>query len=213
MTGRIRRIDASARPERGVGGCRRRQHRRCAGHRPVRGHRPFRRRPHTPWRAPRFCPNGVEAAVCVSGLALFGAEGLDWFAGMAPAGAAELRAAAAGRAAQEAHFASAFDPELFTTADHAALAAHGRGSVRWWTRRWQATRAGWWTTTWPMYPVGLRPRAGQRPDPVRARYPGPDRYPLECAVAGAALPFGGKVAAPRRRTRLRSGGPGESHPR
>jgi hypothetical protein len=47
----------------------------------------------------------------VSGLAPFGAEGLDWFAGMAPADAAELRAAAAGRAAHEAHFASAaFDP-------------------------------------------------------------------------------------------------------
>jgi pimeloyl-ACP methyl ester carboxylesterase len=67
-------------------------------------------------------PGRVKAAVCMSGLAPFGAEGLDWFGGMTPSGAAELRAAAAGRAALEAHFASAeFDPEMFTAADHAAL--------------------------------------------------------------------------------------------
>jgi pimeloyl-ACP methyl ester carboxylesterase len=48
---------------------------------------------------------------------------LDWFAGMGTAGAAELRAAATGRAALEDHLASAeYDPELFTPADHAALA-------------------------------------------------------------------------------------------
>ena len=39
------------------------------------------------------------------------------------AGAAQLRAAAKGRAALEAHLAPAeYDPELFTPADHAALA-------------------------------------------------------------------------------------------
>jgi pimeloyl-ACP methyl ester carboxylesterase len=65
----------------------------------------------------------VLATASVSGLAPFGAEGLDWFAGMISSGAAELRAATAGRAALEAHFAStAFDPEMFTPADHAALA-------------------------------------------------------------------------------------------
>ena len=68
-------------------------------------------------------PGRVLAAACMSGLAPFGAEGLDWFGGMTPSGAAELRAATAGRAALEAHFASAeFDPEMFTPADHAALA-------------------------------------------------------------------------------------------
>ena len=68
-------------------------------------------------------PERVLAAVCGSGLAPYHAEGLDWFAGMAAAGAAELRAAAKGRAALEDHLASAeFDPELFTPADHAALA-------------------------------------------------------------------------------------------
>lgn len=67
-------------------------------------------------------------AVSVSGLAPYGAQGLDWFAGMAPAGAAELRAAAAGRAALMAYLTSSeFDPELFTPADHAAL----KGAWHW----------------------------------------------------------------------------------
>jgi pimeloyl-ACP methyl ester carboxylesterase len=65
----------------------------------------------------------VRGAVSISGLAPFGAEGLDWFAGMAASGAAELRAAAGGRAALEGYLASTpFDPEVFTPADHAALA-------------------------------------------------------------------------------------------
>jgi pimeloyl-ACP methyl ester carboxylesterase len=68
-------------------------------------------------------PDRVLAVVSGSGLAPYEAEGLDWFAGMGPSGAAELRAAAAGRAALERHFASSeFDPEAFTPADHAALA-------------------------------------------------------------------------------------------
>jgi pimeloyl-ACP methyl ester carboxylesterase len=67
-------------------------------------------------------PERVLGVVCVSGLAPFDAAGLDWFAGMAPAGAAELRAASAGRESLEKFLASTeFDPELFTPADHAAL--------------------------------------------------------------------------------------------
>ena len=46
-------------------------------------------------------PERVLGAVSVAGLAPFGAEGLDWFEGFGPGGAAELRAAAAGRAALE----------------------------------------------------------------------------------------------------------------
>jgi pimeloyl-ACP methyl ester carboxylesterase len=66
-------------------------------------------------------PRRVLATVCISEPAPFAAEGLDWFAGMTPSGAAEYRAAAAGRAALEAYFASAeFDPAVFTPADHAA---------------------------------------------------------------------------------------------
>lgn len=66
-------------------------------------------------------PERVLATVCISAPAPFGAEGLDWFAGMTSSGAAEYRAAATGRAALEAYLASAeFDPQVFTLADHAA---------------------------------------------------------------------------------------------
>ncbi len=67
-------------------------------------------------------PERVLGVVSVAGLAPFGVKGLDWFAGMAASGAAELRAAAEGRAALEAYLESTeFDPETFTPADHAAL--------------------------------------------------------------------------------------------
>jgi pimeloyl-ACP methyl ester carboxylesterase len=67
-------------------------------------------------------PERVLAVVVGAGLAPFGAEGLDYFAGMSQSGAAELRAAAEGRAALEHHLESAeFDLEMFTPADHAAL--------------------------------------------------------------------------------------------
>jgi pimeloyl-ACP methyl ester carboxylesterase len=68
-------------------------------------------------------PERVLGVVGVAGLAPFHATGLDWFAGMAAAGAADLRAAARGRAALVEHLTSNdFDPEQFTPADHAALA-------------------------------------------------------------------------------------------
>jgi pimeloyl-ACP methyl ester carboxylesterase len=68
-------------------------------------------------------PERVLAVVCASGLAPLHAEGLDWFAGMASSGAAELRAAASGRAALEEHLAAdEWDPDVFTPEDHAALA-------------------------------------------------------------------------------------------
>ncbi|MEO3754092.1 alpha/beta hydrolase [Streptomyces sp. B6B3] len=69
-------------------------------------------------------PDRVLGVVSVSGLAPFDAEGLDWFAGMGDAGAASLRAAAAGRAAKERHLASPdadHEPD-FTPEDWAALA-------------------------------------------------------------------------------------------
>jgi pimeloyl-ACP methyl ester carboxylesterase len=73
-------------------------------------------------------PERVIAIVCVATLAPFGAEGLDWFAGMGPSGEGALRAAAAGRQALEKHLATAeFDPEMFTDADQAAL----EGSWSW----------------------------------------------------------------------------------
>ncbi len=67
-------------------------------------------------------PERVRGALCVAALAPPDAEGLDWFAGMAPAGEADLRSALAGREELARHLASTeFDPELFTAADHAAL--------------------------------------------------------------------------------------------
>jgi pimeloyl-ACP methyl ester carboxylesterase len=68
-------------------------------------------------------PERALGVVSVAGLAPFHAEGLDWFAGMAASGAAELRAATAGRKALENYLTSTgFDPELFTPADHDTLA-------------------------------------------------------------------------------------------
>lgn len=68
-------------------------------------------------------PDRVVAVVSGSGLAPFNAAGLDWFAGMHPAGEAELKAAVTGRGELLALLESAdFDPEQFTAADHRALA-------------------------------------------------------------------------------------------
>ena len=67
-------------------------------------------------------PERVLGAVGVAGLAPFGAEGLDWFEGFGPGGAAELRAAAAGRAALEKHLAGSDVVPDFTPEDEAALA-------------------------------------------------------------------------------------------
>jgi pimeloyl-ACP methyl ester carboxylesterase len=69
-------------------------------------------------------PERVIAAVSVSAPAPVDANGLDWFAGWPPGVAAENRAAGGGRAALEAHWASAAPEEmgaLFTEADMAAL--------------------------------------------------------------------------------------------
>jgi pimeloyl-ACP methyl ester carboxylesterase len=68
-------------------------------------------------------PERVLGVVSVAGLAPFGAEGLDYFAGMSDSGVASLRAAAEGRAAKERYETSEpeYDPEMFTPEDHAAL--------------------------------------------------------------------------------------------
>ncbi|GLZ35235.1 alpha/beta hydrolase [Lentzea sp. NBRC 105346] len=70
----------------------------------------------------------VVAVAALAAVAPFDAVGLDWFAGMASGTTASLRAAAEGRAAKEKYEASAeFDPDVFTTADFAALS----GSQDW----------------------------------------------------------------------------------
>jgi len=67
-------------------------------------------------------PERVLGVVSLAGLAPYGADGLDWFAGMVDSGLASLRAARAGLAAKEAYEASGveYDPE-FTRADMLAL--------------------------------------------------------------------------------------------
>jgi len=67
-------------------------------------------------------PERVLGVLSVAGLAPSGAEGLDWFEGFGAGGAAELRAAAAGRAALEKHLAESDDEPDFTPEDEAALA-------------------------------------------------------------------------------------------
>lgn len=69
-------------------------------------------------------PHRVVGAVSMSGRAPYPADGLDWLAGMRPGSAAELNATLAGREALTALLASEedFDPEMFTPADHSALA-------------------------------------------------------------------------------------------
>ncbi len=65
----------------------------------------------------------VLATVCISGLAPIHSDGLDWFAGMAVSGAAELRAATdGGEALEHLLVTSEFDMEQFTSADQVALA-------------------------------------------------------------------------------------------
>jgi pimeloyl-ACP methyl ester carboxylesterase len=68
-------------------------------------------------------PERVRGVVSVAGLAPFGSEGLDWFAGMTESGVASLRASLEGRIAKEKFEASSaeYDPE-FTSSDLAALA-------------------------------------------------------------------------------------------
>jgi len=68
-------------------------------------------------------PDRVVSAVCLAGMAPIDADGLDWFARMAPSGTAELRAALDGYDALDALLAATeFDLEQFTPSDQAALA-------------------------------------------------------------------------------------------
>jgi pimeloyl-ACP methyl ester carboxylesterase len=64
----------------------------------------------------------VLGVVVVAGMAPFDAEGLEWFEGFGPTGVADLRAAAAGRAALEKHLAQSDEEPAFTPEDEAALA-------------------------------------------------------------------------------------------
>ena len=111
-------------------------------------------------------PERVLGVVGVAGPAPFGAEGLDWFEGFGVGGAAELRAAAAGRAALEKHLAESDVEPDFTPEDEAALA----GEWSWFMDVFDAPAlAGKWggssTTTSPESARGAstRPRSSPRP--------------------------------------------------
>jgi pimeloyl-ACP methyl ester carboxylesterase len=72
--------------------------------------------------AAALLPGRVVGAVVGASLAPYGADGLEWFEGMAPSGAAALRAAARGRDAKEAYEARAAESEPgFAEADWAVL--------------------------------------------------------------------------------------------
>jgi pimeloyl-ACP methyl ester carboxylesterase len=68
-------------------------------------------------------PERVTAVVAMSGLAPYGADGMEWFAGMAPAGVASLVTATRGRTAMEAFEADPpEEPDIgFTAGDWEAL--------------------------------------------------------------------------------------------
>ncbi|WP_062463954.1 alpha/beta fold hydrolase [Demequina soli] len=67
-------------------------------------------------------PQRVRACASIAGLAPMGAEGLDWYGGMAAGGRGELEAAASGPVALRAQLAREWDPEIFIPEDHATLA-------------------------------------------------------------------------------------------
>ncbi|HEY2794213.1 MAG TPA: alpha/beta hydrolase, partial [Micromonosporaceae bacterium] len=69
-------------------------------------------------------PSRVTAAVGVSGLAPWGADGLDWFGGMSSGSEATLRAAVAGREAKEEYEANANEDDIgFVQRDWDALSS------------------------------------------------------------------------------------------
>ena len=88
-------------------------------------------------------PERVLGVVSMAGLAPFGAEGLDWFAGMAASGVASLRAAAAGRASKQQ-----YEHRVPSTTRNSSrpimphLRARGPGSARSQGRPWRLAPMG-----------------------------------------------------------------------
>ena len=143
-------------------------------------------------------PDRVMVAVSGSGLAPVGAAGLDWFAGMHPAGATELHAAAEGRAALETYLMTAgFDPKQFTPADHAGL----DGPWAWLAEvAGQAIEGGIGGAVDDNLALrralGLRSGRDTSSGPVPARGPGPHRAQSPRGLAGGPHTLGRTMARP-----------------
>ena len=159
----------------------------------------------TPWRAPRCCLSASSAWSAWPVWPRSPPMGSIGSRAFGLGGAAELRAAAAGRAALEKHLAESEDEPDFTPEDEAALAgawswfidvvdapalAGGTGRVR---RRRPGRRRR----------VGLRPRRGSSLRPSSCTAAGTGSCPQRARrVARAPGPLGRTVAAPGRRARL-----------
>jgi hypothetical protein len=121
-------------------------------------------------------PGRDVGAVSMSGRAPYPADGLDWLAGMSAGSAAELDATLAGRDSLASLLASEdddFDPEMFTPADHEALAGdwkcqhRGRPGARTGDGRPDRRRRGLGPA------VGVRPGRDHGAGPAGARNGGP----------------------------------------
>jgi pimeloyl-ACP methyl ester carboxylesterase len=144
----------------------------------------------------------VLGVVVVAGMAPFDAEELDWFDGFGPAGVAELRAAAAGRAALEKHLAQSDDEPEFTPEDEAALA----GEWSWFIDVVDSALAGGMggssTTISPASGRGASTLPTSSLQPFSCTVAGIGWCKLTRGVARAPLPLGGAVAVPGGRTHL-----------
>jgi pimeloyl-ACP methyl ester carboxylesterase len=135
-------------------------------------------------------PERVLGVVSMAGLAPFGAEGLDWFEGFGPGGAAQLRSAAAGRAALEKHFAESDDEPGFTPKDEAALAGGWSWSS---TSSVPPSPAAWGGSSTTISPASAR---GASTPPTSSP------RPFSCTAAGIGscpprTASGSRAAAPR----------------
>ncbi len=145
--------------------------------------------------------NGVAAG---SGLAPRAASGLNWFAGMAAPGTAELRAAQAGRVALEDYISGAvFDPEVFTPADLAIL----QGEWAWLgmvaQRGMESGPAGMVDDDLGLrFPLGVRSGRCHGADLDRPRRAGPHRALLARRMVVRSHTVRRALAASRRRSRL-----------
>ena len=156
-------------------------------------------------------PERVLGVVCLSGLAPFRAEGLDWFAGMSPsrhsAAAGRRRRARSARGVtwRPPSSTRSSSPRRIRPRSWAMVLAGPRGGAGHRGRPGRACS----TTNWPSSPRGGSTRGSEAAGPHRARRAGPDRAQLARRVAGPLHAFG---AVPPRRTRADPSSSGRGGP-